>query len=83
MAHNLPKENVDICIITRCKLDELERRLKERNYSPEKIRENLDSEIFEICTNEARDNGHIILQVDTTQGFNVADIEQRIIEKIS
>ena len=53
MAHLLPKEYVSKCFITTCDLKELERRMKERGYSKEKIRENLDAEIFETCRVEA------------------------------
>lgn len=83
LSHEIPKELIDICIVARCNITELKRRLEERKYSPEKIRENLDAEIFEICTGEARDNKHILIQVDTSEGFNIQDMEQRIIEKIS
>ena len=66
LAHYLPKKYIDLCIITRCELKELKKRLEKRKYGKEKIRENLDSEIFEICLNEAIENGHTILIIDTT-----------------
>ncbi len=66
LAHYLPKKYIDLCIITKCDLKELNKRLKKRKYSKEKIKENLDSEIFDICLNEAIENGHTILIIDTT-----------------
>lgn len=66
LAHYLPKKHIDLCIITKCDLKELNKRLKKRKYSKEKIRENLDSEIFDICLSEAIENGHTILIIDTT-----------------
>jgi adenylate kinase len=66
LAHYLPKKYVDMCIITKCNLKELKKRLEKRKYSREKIRENLDSEIFEICVNEAAEKGHSVIILDTT-----------------
>ncbi len=66
LAHYLPKKYIDLCIITKCGLKELNKRLKKRKYSKEKVRENLDSEIFDICLNEAIEKGHTILIFDTT-----------------
>ena len=63
VAHLLPKKIVDVCIVLTCdNLKKLERRLKRRKYSKKKIRENLDSEIFQICLNEAKEKGHKIVQ---------------------
>ncbi|MBR9690364.1 AAA family ATPase [Candidatus Woesearchaeota archaeon] len=58
LSHYLPKEYVDLCIVTKCGLKELEKRLKQRGYSEEKIRENLDAEIFDTCKTEAQEQGH-------------------------
>ncbi|MDD5086999.1 MAG: adenylate kinase family protein [Candidatus Nanoarchaeia archaeon] len=66
LSHHLPKKYVDLCIITKCDLKELNKRLKKRKYSKEKIRENLDSEIFEVCLNEAAEKGHTVIILDTT-----------------
>lgn len=66
LSHYLPKKYVDLCIVTKCSnLKLLERRLKRRGYSKEKIRENLDSEIFQICYVEAKEAGHNVIVVDT------------------
>jgi len=74
LSHYLPKKNVDVCIVTKCNLKLLEKRLKKRRYSKLKIRENLDSEIFDICSNEAKEKGHKVLVVDTTKTVNMSKI---------
>jgi len=66
LAQCIPSKHVDLCIITKCGLKELKKRLEKRKYSKAKIRENLDSEIFDICLNEAIEKGHTILIIDTT-----------------
>ena len=70
MSHYLPKSHVKLCIVTKCQLKELKKRLETRGYSKQKVRENLDSEIFDICFNEAKEKGHNIQLIDTSQGKN-------------
>ena len=67
MSHLLPAKYADLCIVTRCDLKVLKRRLQKRGYSPKKVRENLDAEIFDNCLVEARESNHKILIVDTTK----------------
>ena len=67
LTHYLPKKYVDECIITKCNLKELKKRLEKRNYSREKIRVNLDCEIFDVCLIEALDKGHKVKVVDTSR----------------
>ena len=57
MSHFLNPRYVDLCIILKANLKVIESRLKKRGYSKAKIRENLDSEIFDVCLNEALENG--------------------------
>lgn len=66
LAHYIPEKYADLCIITKCGLKGLKKRLEKKRYNKAKIRENLDSEIFEICLNEAIEKGHTILIIDTT-----------------
>jgi adenylate kinase len=80
LSHYLPKKYVDVCIVTRCDLKILEKRLKKRGYSNNKIRENLDCEIFDICLNEAEEMGHMLLVIDTTKGIKRS--LSRILKKI-
>lgn len=67
LIHYLPKRYVDLCIVTKCDLKELEKRLKKRKYSKAKIRENLDCEIFDVCLMEAKEKKHKIIVLDTTK----------------
>lgn len=78
LSHYLPRKYVDLCIITKCELKVLRNRLKRKRYGKEKIRENLDCEIFDVCLNEAEENKHNILVVDTTKGININSILARI-----
>ena len=66
LSHYLPSKYVDECIITKCNLRELKKRLMKRKYSNEKIRNNLDCEIFDICHIEALENKHKVWVVDTS-----------------
>jgi len=77
LSHELPNDIVDLCIVTKCNLKELEKRLKERDYSKEKIRENLDSEIFDICFVEAKENNHEILIIETDMGIPWDELAKR------
>lgn len=78
LSYCLPKKYVDLCIVTKCDLKELQRRLKNKRYSKEKIRENLDCEIFDICLNEAKEAKHAIFVVNTTKGINIKYVLKRI-----
>lgn len=69
LSHYLPKRYVDLCIVTRCNLKELKRRLKKRKYNQNKVRENMDAEIFDVCLAEAREKGHKTIESDTTKGI--------------
>ena len=60
LSHFLPSKYVDKCYVTKCELKELEKRLKKRKYYKDKIRENLDTEIFDVCLEEAKEKGHNI-----------------------
>ncbi|MBW2965775.1 AAA family ATPase [Candidatus Woesearchaeota archaeon] len=78
LSHYLPKKYIDLCIITKCSLKTLEKRLKKKKYNKEKIRENLDCEIFDICLNEAKEAGHKILIIDTTKSININKLINKI-----
>jgi adenylate kinase len=58
LSHHIPKDSVKECVVIKCGLKTLEKRLRKRNYTKAKIRENLDSEIFDVCLMEAIDLGH-------------------------
>jgi len=58
LTHFLPNKYVDLCIVTKTNLKKLKKRLEKRKYSKQKVRENLDAEIFDICLVEAKEAGH-------------------------
>jgi len=74
LSHCLPKKYVDLCIVTKCDIKELSRRLKKKGFHKSKIKENLQAEIFDVCYNEALELKHNIIFVDTTKGFNINHI---------
>lgn len=79
LSQCLPKKYVDLCIVCKCELPELKRRLKERGYNQQKIRDNLDAEIFDICLTEAQEQyKHKILIVETGDGYKLSNIIKRI-----
>jgi len=66
LSHFLPAGKADLCIVARCGLKTLQKRLQARGYPAAKVRENLEAEIFEVCLSEARELGHNVLEFDTT-----------------
>ena len=78
LSHYLSPKYVDLCIVTKCSLKQLKKRLEERYKDKDKVRENLDAEIFDICHNEAKDLGHKVVVVDTTKGINIAKVKKLI-----
>lgn len=67
LSHCLNPQLVDLCLVTRCDLDELYRRLKRKQYPKNKIEENMECEIMEVCLQEAYDKKHTLIVVDTTK----------------
>ena len=78
LSHYLPSKLVDLCIVTKCDLKVLIKRLRKRKYSLNKIRENIDSEIFDICLNEAIEDNHNIMIIDTSKKINYKKIVKKI-----
>lgn len=66
LSHYLSSKYVDYCIICKCNIKELRKRLEKRYYKQQKIRENLDAEIFDVCLVEALENKHRVIVIDTT-----------------
>ncbi len=77
LSHYLPPNVVDLCIITKANLKDIQKRLKKRHYSLDKIRENLDAEIFDVCYNEAKEGGHTIKIINTSKPYNLGKIVKR------
>ncbi|QQG38679.1 MAG: adenylate kinase family protein [Candidatus Woesearchaeota archaeon] len=78
LSHFLPKEYVDLCIVTKCNIKTLKKRLKKRKYSEEKIQENLQAEIFDIILIEAKENNHNIYVIETDKRYNLNKIKTEI-----
>ena len=62
-AHEIPS---DIVIVLRCKPRELRKRMQKKGWSKEKIEENIEAEIMEVCADEARDVQKKVVEFDTT-----------------
>lgn len=60
LSHYLPKKYVDLCVVVKCELKKLKKRLEKREYGKKKIKENLEVEIFDVCLTEAKERGHKI-----------------------
>ncbi len=63
LSHNLP---VDCIVLLRCRPDVLEHRLKERNWSEEKVSENVEFEFLSAIINELNEN-ILTLELDNTK----------------
>ena len=79
LSHYLPKKCVDLCIVAKCDIRELKRRLENRGYDKNKVRENLDAEIFDVCLSEAKEMKHEVFTIATTKGIN----PNKLINKIN
>lgn len=78
LSHCLPNKLVNLCIVTKCNLKVLVKRLKKRKYNFNKIRENMDSEIFDICLNEAVEDKHNVMIIDTAKRIDYKKIIRKI-----
>ena len=78
LSYCIPLEWVDLCIVARCGLKELKKRLEGKGYDESKIRENMDAEIMDVCLVEAKENGHKVLEVNTTRGYDLAKIAKKL-----
>lgn len=74
LSHYLDKKYVDLCVVVKCDISVLKKRLEKRKYSKLKIRENLDGEIFDVCLVEAKENGHRIKVIDSSNGIKKKDL---------
>jgi len=67
-AEIVPSEFVNIAVILRAHPKELKKRLKEKNFKENKIRENIQAEILGVCSYNALNtyNKEKIYEIDTT-----------------
>lgn len=67
MAHYLSPKIVDLAIVlTINDLKLLNRRLLKRGYNSQKVKDNLDSEIFKVCLVETQEMGHNFIELYAT-----------------
>lgn len=78
LSHCLPRKYVDFCIVAKCGINELGKRLKKRGYSKSKITENIQAEIFDVCHNEAMERKHKVIVINTTKGFNISSAARQL-----
>ena len=57
--------------MTKCDIKELSKRLKKKRFHKEKIKENMQAEIFGICHNEALERKHNVIVIDTSKSKNL------------
>jgi adenylate kinase len=65
----IPDNNqINGIVVLRCNKDELYNRLKNENYSLNKIEQYIQSEVFQVCLNEAREafDETIVCQLNNT-----------------
>ena len=74
MAHFL---ELDYCIVLRCRPDVLRERLEKRDYSDEKVEENLESEKMDLILSQAVQRQKKVFEVDTTNK-TVEEVVQEI-----
>mgnify|MGYP001594640051 CR=1 FL=1 len=78
LSHYLPRKYVDFCIVTKCGIKELNKRLKKKKFDKRKINENLQAEIFDVCYNEALGRKHEIIVVNTTKSINISTLAKKL-----
>lgn len=59
-------ENADICIVLTCDQKTLIKRLKNKKFNKQKIKQNLEAENFKTCYYEAKEKGHKPIIINTT-----------------
>ncbi len=65
MSHFISPEYVEICYVCKCEFKELEKRLQKRGYSKDKIKENIECEIMDVCLNESKEAKHNVEIINT------------------
>jgi adenylate kinase len=78
-SHSLPS---DLVIILRCSPRELRKRMGDKGWDREKIEENVEAEIMEVCKAEALEMGKKVVEVDTT-GKAVGEVVGEIVKKLN
>ncbi|MFB6116321.1 MAG: adenylate kinase family protein [Candidatus Nanosalina sp.] len=74
LAHFL---DLDYCVVLRCRPDVLRERLEKRDYSSEKVEENIESEKMDLILSQAVRNQEKVFEVDTT-GKDVEEVVDEV-----
>jgi len=83
ISHLIPQKMITLGIVLTCSnLKLLQRRLKRRKYSPAKIRENLDAEIFQVCLLDAQERKLPLLVFDVGKKFSKEKIWRALQQKL-
>ena len=77
-SHEMP---CDIVIVLRTNPAELRKRMQEHGWSDEKIEENIEAEIMEVCKSEALELGKKVIEIDTTKR-KPEDVVDEIMSKL-
>ncbi len=77
-SHYSHELNPDLVIVLRTDPAELKKRLEKRRWAEEKIKENLEAEIMEVCKNEALQKTRRVFEVDTTEDTAETSAEKAI-----
>lgn len=78
LSQELPNTLVDLVIITACDTEILAMRLRERGYEEKKVQENVQAEIFQVCAEEAKEQGHTVMIIDSSEDYNVEDVVNQV-----
>ncbi len=73
--------NVDYIVVLRCNPEIILKRLKKRKYSNNKIKENVEAEILDVCLTESLENSNNVYEIDTTNR-PLESIVNEIIEEV-
>ena len=80
MSYFIDPKYVELAICMKADIKILNQRLKERGYSKQKIQENLECEIFDVCYEEAKEIGHKLFVINTTDEPNYEILIKKIKE---
>ena len=83
IADLIPTDLVDLVVVLKCNPKVLRERLKEKDYFEEKIEENVEAEIMEVCLNDALEAfGKEKIMVLDTSVTSIEELAKRVIEKL-
>jgi len=68
----------DYCVVCKCNLKVLKKRLEKRKYSKKKVKDNLEAEIFDVCFIDAKKIQKNVLVLDTSKGYKMEGIVRLI-----